>query len=110
VVLPNLHAVAKLRDLLLEVAAGREVGLEHEKDIKLVGFASLRLRNTAEASDKKLSQDKSGFVWSGPASYWQDRAEMVAVLLRQKGHQYLADIPDDDAVIEVSYGEHHKVA
>ncbi len=34
---------------------------------------------------------------------------MLEPLLAQTGHQYFAGGPTDDALVEVSYGEEHKV-
>jgi hypothetical protein len=108
--LPSKESVTRLRDLLLEVAAGRRIDVVDGPDDKLRGFANVELSRTDDPLAKALSHRGSAFIWAGPPSYWRDRAAMVAELLVRQGHQYLADVPDDDAILEVSFGETHRTA
>lgn len=57
---------------------------------------------------RHLRQVQPGvFLWVGTSEYWGTLAELVSALKETSGHQYVTSETDDDALIEVSFGERH---
>jgi hypothetical protein len=71
-------------------------------------ITELTMRVVDKAPAQHLGRDRAGgFTWSCTADEWHTVSLMVEPLLHQSGHQYLTSEIEDDAVIEVSYGECH---
>jgi hypothetical protein len=109
---PRSHdGVERLRVLFALLAAsnpGIVVNLVEEAGFDLgASIWSLRLQVTDSRPIKHLVRGKDGgFTWSGTSDDWETASLLVEPLLRQSGHQYLTDEAMDDAIVEVSYGEH----
>lgn len=72
-------------------------------------LAGLVLRRVVSPPDKHLALAARGaFSWSCAADEWKTMSLMLEPFPQQQGHQYLTAEGTDDAVIEVSYGEHHR--
>jgi len=108
--LPDLAAVALLRRILVRVAAtGSPIDLNNEPRMRLKNIANLKLVLATQPSRKTLSSTGDPlFVWSCTAEQWRAHAALLDPFLDgHVGHQYLSAEGVDDALIEVSFGEHH---
>lgn len=56
---------------------------------------------------RRNNDDKASFVWSATREGWLHLAALTEPLCTEgTGHHYLTDEKDDDALIELSFGEH----
>jgi hypothetical protein len=107
---------AEATDLLLSVfgdlvdsAPGTEIRLDRIPRVSL-GASIMRfvLRAVDVSPDRHLVRDGAGgFLWSCTADEWDTARLLIEPLRRQPGHQYLTSEFEDDALVEVSSGEHH---
>jgi hypothetical protein len=110
-VLTSPEAVVWLRSIFDDLAASSietVLRLDSQPTVEIgAALTALELRRVERASDRHLVQAPDGsFTWSCTADEWQTVSLMLEPLLEQSGHQYLTS-ETDDAIIEVSYGEHH---
>lgn len=111
-VLTSQEAVAWLRSIFEGIAgasAGSVIRLDTQPRVEIgAALTALELRRVEEAPTRHLVQAPNGtFTWSCTADEWETASVMLETLLEQPGHQYLTSETDDDAIIEVSYGEDH---
>lgn len=111
-VLTSREAVAWLRSLF-EHLAGTSIGavfrLDTQPRVEIgAALTALELRRVDATPTRHLVQASNGtFMWSCTADEWETASLILEPLLKQSGHQYLTSETDDDAIIEVSYGEDH---
>jgi hypothetical protein len=111
-VLTSREAVAWLRSVFDDLARG-SIGavlrLDTQPRVEIgAALTALQLRRVEATPDRHLVQARDGsFTWSCTADEWQTASLLLEPLLKQSGHQYLTSETDDDAIIEVSYGEDH---
>ena len=101
------YLIALLEDLA-KSAVGATVDLPLRPEVS-VGAAvyDLTLRVVDRAPPRHLLRTATGgFEWLGTNEDWETAGLLVEPLLRQPGHQYLTSELDDDALVEVSYGEY----
>lgn len=111
-VLTSPEAVSWFRgvfDGLAEAEPGAEFRLDSQPGVDLgVAVTGLLLRRVERASARHLMHDGAGrFTWSCTADEWREASLLLEPLLAGPGHQYLTSETDDDAIVEVSYGEEH---
>ena len=71
-------------------------------------IAELALLLVGQVPAKHLVKTREGvFAWSCTADEWSRLSLLIEPLEHQSGHQYLTSEMDDDALIEVSFGEDH---
>jgi hypothetical protein len=99
----------ELFDHLATAAPGTTVSLVSYPRVSLgAAIMDLNLSVTATTQARHLVRDdRGGFLWSCTNDEWQTASLLVEPLLHQRGHQYLTSEVDDDALVEVSYGERH---
>ena len=111
-VLTSREAVAWLRSIFNDLARasiGAVLRLDSQPSVEIgAELTALELCRVEHTPDRHLVQASDGsFTWSCTADEWQTASLMLEPLLEQSGHQYLTSETDDDAIIEVSYGEEH---
>jgi len=111
-VLTSREAVAWLRSIfddLARASIGAVFRLDSQPRVAIgAALTALELRRVEDTPTRHLVQAPDGtFTWSCTADEWQTASLMLEPLLKQSGHQYLTSETDDDATIEVSYGEDH---
>jgi hypothetical protein len=111
-VLTSREAVSWLRaifDALASANIGAALRLDNQPGVHIgAALTALRLHVVRRTPDRHLIQLPDGsFDWSCTADEWQTASLMLEPLLEHVGHQYLTSEGDDDALIEVSYGEDH---
>lgn len=111
-VLTSREAVAWLRsifDNLSRASIGDVFRLDSQPRVEIgAALTALELRRVEHMPRRHLVQaPDTSFMWSCTAEEWQTASLMLEPLLEQSGHQYLTSEADDDAIIEVSYGEDH---
>jgi len=109
--LRSSEGVAYLRNIFESLASSAEgslVRLRNEPGISIgAALWDLKLRVVKSSSLKHLFRDdEGGFTWIGTSDDWETMSLMIEPLLDQSGHQYLTSEVEDDALIEVSRGEH----
>jgi hypothetical protein len=111
-VLTSPEAVVWLRSIF-ENAARASVGavfrLDTQPGVEIgAALTALKLCRVESAPNRHVRMAPEGtFTWSCTAEEWETARLMLEPLLEQSGHQYLTSETDDDAIIEVSYGEDH---
>lgn len=115
--------------VIIETSAPEGLGLLQSLFERLasgsVGFA-VRLSDQAQVSISESLQDiefnvvsnspschfrmrdGGGFSWAGTPEEWETIGLLIQPLTQGSGHQYLTDLPSDDAIVEVSYAEQLK--
>jgi hypothetical protein len=95
-------------DSLAEAEVGTCVPLDAQIGVVLRDpLMSLVLCLVDDSRDGHLARRGTGdFTWSATSEEWSTAGIMIEPLLQGSGHQYLTDKVNDDAVIEVSVGEH----
>ena len=111
-VLTSREAVQWLRtifDDLARASVGAVTRLDSQPGVELgAALTALELRRVEHTPDRHLVQARDGsFTWSCTADEWRTASLMLEPLLDRPGHQYLTSETHDDAIVEVSYGEHH---
>lgn len=103
------HALAWLRSVFISLAGGDlSIRLDSSPEVDLHGISRLELRLVEYAHSRalvRLSADDE-FVWRGTREQWQELAAALDPLLAGRtGHQYLTREVEDDALVEVTFGE-----
>jgi hypothetical protein len=111
-VLTSRDAVVWLQSIFDDLARssiGAVLRLDSQPKVAIgAALTALGLRRVERSPIRHLEQASDGtFTWSCTADEWQTASLMLEPLLEQSGHQYLTSETDDDAIIEVSYGEDH---
>jgi len=109
--LRSSEGVAYLRNIFEALAGSAEgtvVRLSDKPGISIgAALWDLKLKVVKSSLQKHLSRnDEGGFTWVGTSDDWETMSLMMEPLLDQRGHQYLTSEIEDDALIEVSRGEH----
>jgi hypothetical protein len=112
VVLPSLAGVEYLWSLFAQLAespTGTIVRLAQEPGVSIrpaIGELTLCVVDRVPAHHL-VRAPEGGFAWYCARGEWLDASSFVEALLSGPGHQYLtAGVPFDDALVEVSFGEH----
>ena len=107
--LQDLDAVRQIAEIFERVAAGAVVRLEDEPRMRLSNMTTLEMTLSTTDAHKTLWRTRNGgFVWSCTTGQWRDHIDLLDPFLRGlRGHQYLTDESNDDALIEISFGERH---
>jgi hypothetical protein len=111
-VLTSRESITWLRamfDNLAGAPLGTDVSLVNQTQASIgAAIGDLLLRRVVRRPAKHLVRGEGDvFVWSCTADEWTTLSLLLEPLLERPGHQYLTDEVDDDALIEVSYGERH---
>ena len=87
------------RDFRLDSQPGVEIG---------AAVTAFLMRRVIHPPRRHLVRERDGtFRWSCVADEWHTARMLLEPLRTQAGHQYLTSETDDDAIIEVSFGEKH---
>ncbi len=88
---------------------GTTVSLVNQPDASIgAALGDLLLTRVVRRPEKNLVREEyDSFVWSCTSDEWTTMSLLLEPFLKGSGHQYLTDEVADDALIEVSYGEHH---
>ena len=83
--------------------------LDLDPNVQLgASITAFSMRRVFSTRERRLVRHRDGrFTWSGTADEWRIASDLVRPLSTQQGHQYLTSEMNDDAIIEVSRGEHH---
>ena len=97
-------------DHLAAAPEGTDIRLDAQPEVVLgAAVMQLTLRVVDQVPDRHLVRDGSGgFTWSCTRAEWHMASLLIEPLATQVGHQYLTSEIEDDALIEVSRGEHHR--
>jgi hypothetical protein len=111
-VLTSVDGVSWLRailDGLAESEVGTVLRLDSQSRVSIgAAVTELNLQLTDRSTGRHLVGDRTGaFTWSCTAEEWRTASQLIEPLLHEAGHQYLTSEVDDDALIEVSFGERH---
>ena len=112
--LKSLEAAFYLKNLFSTIASsGERMQLPREPRVRIRGIGSLYLSRRSSGREIELHKIPStvpvSFDWSATESGWRHQEDLMAPFCEGKiGHQYLTPGNiNDDAEIEVSFGEHH---
>lgn len=114
IVLTTHDSISWLRAIFESVAEAPvdvPVNLAALQGVQVSGeLSEFMLTRIVDRSSTHLVCDDDGrFVWSCTSEEWVTMSLMLEPFLTQTGHQYFAAGPTDDALIEISYGEVHKM-
>ena len=98
-----------LFDDLARGATGTRVRLDSYPGVSIgASITELTLCVAGSSQVRHLIRDqRGGFLWSCTNDEWHTASLLIEPLLHRPGHQYLTSEADDDALVEVSYGEGH---
>jgi hypothetical protein len=106
--------VARLHDVFKSLAAGSHppLRLDLQPGVNITGLDALTLLKVDDGEAFGLKRTDGSFVWSSTADGWVALGYLLEPFLEGRtGHQYLTgnrylkSEEDDDAIVEVSYGE-----
>lgn len=111
-ILTSRESIPWLRALFDDLAAapiGTTLSLVDQPEASIgAAVGDLILCRIASKAEKHLNREHDDkFVWSCSSDEWTTNSFLLEPFLERPGHQYLTDEVADDALIEVSYGEHH---
>jgi len=81
---------------------------DHRIEVRQISALTLDLRESgADVELRRIGDESPTFLWTATKDGWQRLADLLKPLSTgQNGHQYLTREGVDDALIEVSLGEH----
>jgi hypothetical protein len=110
--LTSSEACGWLRALFLDMAAHRSTQrtMTDEPAVEIANVREIQLVNRSEGPRVSFRRTGSGesrsFVWSANPDGWTYMADLVESLCKGGGgHHYLTDDKEDDATVELSFGE-----
>lgn len=110
-ILMSPAAVGWFQEILRELGSGgppKTLTSDSRVDVAHLDEIEMTTRSAGPpVSLKRGSGGKTVFVWSATSEGWLHLAELTqAFCVGEKGHHYLTDDKRDDALIELSFGEH----
>jgi hypothetical protein len=112
-ILSSADAAVWLQQAVREMAlhAARRV-LTEEPEVRLNNVGSIVMTHTVDGPRLTLKRggtnEMPAFLWAGTSEGWLYLADLIEPFCEgQSGHHYLTEAQTDDAVIELSLGEHH---
>ena len=100
--------VQQLRQLFVRMAeGGGPIHLGEQPGVRLLNGLTIELSSGGDGSNRlRRTGSDLTFAWDATLDQWRDTAAMVQAVYEHPGsHNYLADEPDTDAVMEITYGE-----
>lgn len=111
-VLTSREAVAWLRRVfegLAEIDVGSALRFDTRPEVEIgAAVTGLFMRRVERAPERHLERQSDGsLMWSCTAEGWRIASLLLEPLLNRPGHQYLTSETDDDAIVEITFGEQH---
>lgn len=115
-VLASVDACEYLHAVLLSLATEETASfvLTDDRRVRIQNIGSLKLSRVPDSAEVVLRRSNAShppsFDWAASASAWELSAGLLEPFCAgEAGHQYLTREHIDDALIEVSFGEHIEI-